>query len=50
MDSKLQNQVSQGKGGLTWEAPSGTWYLALCPHPDAPLDYTLSITATGSSK
>ena len=49
MDSNLQTSVAQGVGDLTWQAPSGTWYLALSAHPDARLDYELSITETTSS-
>lgn len=45
MDSGLQAPVAQGKGSLTWDAGPDTWYVAVCPHPDAPQDFQLSITS-----
>lgn len=45
MDGKLVKQVAQGKGALTWEAKSGTWYVAVCPNPEAPEDFELRVSA-----
>jgi hypothetical protein len=45
MDDKLVKQVAQGRGDLTWQAKSGTWYVAVCPNPDAPEGFQLRVFA-----
>ena len=45
MARDLQAPVAQGKGSLSWDAGPNTWYVAVCPHPDAPQDFQLSITS-----
>ncbi|MFP4213743.1 MAG: hypothetical protein ACLFRL_06490 [Desulfohalobiaceae bacterium] len=43
MDSELEQQVAQGQGSLTWDAGAGTWYIAVCPNPDAPREFELQV-------
>ena len=45
MKGDLSLQVAHGRGGLTWNAEPGTWYVAVCPNPEAPDNYQLSIAS-----
>lgn len=44
MDGDLVEQVAQDRGKVTWEGDAGTWYVAVCPGPDAPAKFDLSIS------
>jgi hypothetical protein len=44
MDGDLVEQVAQDRGKVTWEGDAGTWYVAVCPGPDAPAEFDLSIS------
>jgi CubicO group peptidase (beta-lactamase class C family) len=45
MDSDLVQQVAWDRGALSWEAEAGTWYIAVCPSPNAPQDFKLKVSA-----
>ncbi|MFP4657794.1 MAG: serine hydrolase domain-containing protein, partial [Desulfonatronovibrionaceae bacterium] len=45
MDGDLVHEVIRGQGSLTWEAGPGTWYIAVCPTPDAPAEFWLRLSA-----
>jgi hypothetical protein len=44
MDGDLVEQVAQDRGKVTWEGDAGIWYVAVCPGPDAPAEFDLSIS------
>ena len=44
MDSELVEQVAHGRGKVTWDGGTGTWYVAVCPNPNAPDEFRLGVS------